>query len=597
MEHRFLVNEDIYEPHINPRGDVRVEPDIDSIFISCTTLEPYLCNTKFDLLTGSGKVEKSFNTKFYVYMNKREELVPVDDTDDRAICYKEITLVDRNKAAPDPEKVWYQMDFGYLDNIPIYVLFQYDPDAPNLRNRNTQGTDDQIDLANVTELGAVRRLFINRIVLPAAQNHLPLLSKTAKAGIMSATGLTSQRYAVYRTEWRDFAKGVTAQLRSSDLRAECGITIIRFVVSLHGLCLPKIDAERLYINLLDNTHYHVDIVQFHRAEELEPPDGTAILAKIDRAHIRSARETMNLRECYHSELQTYSIGFLADYGGFASYCIFPEPCSPSPSSSSSSSHLRSPSPSQFSPMPTSPSPSLCLSLTPSLQETAQSANDNEPSSERFLTPPPIVNYVQVYNSAAKMARIIDQGLTPAYVFLNKCAYAPNATTKKIKILAEQRLKNLIDFTTHYCGCKITLRLEEVVTYDARVHNISYDVRRDGVFLDYIPSFIFTALMSTQSLYIFHNWTDHVCNQIGDDYELLCNLIRPIHSAPVLEPRVSRRTVELVAKAEYRILYFNNGRSNKLNHAFVTAMYQHWTERQSVERQDFFNLYRRSTTHG
>lgn len=56
-------------------GDVKIVEDIDSILISCTSLEPFKSRYRFQLLVGDGvKVTPCQNVKYTKYLDKRDQI-------------------------------------------------------------------------------------------------------------------------------------------------------------------------------------------------------------------------------------------------------------------------------------------------------------------------------------------------------------------------------------------------------------------------------------------------------------------------------------------------------------------------------------------
>jgi len=98
-----------------------------------------------------------------------------------------------------------------------------------------------------------------------------------------------------------------------------------------------------------------------------------------------------------------------------------------------------------------------------------------------------ITYVQAYNSAAKMAHPLDSGATACYLLCHGFVRAIMQDTKErnfAKASAEikQHLHDLLVFTRSYVREKCTLRLEEVITLDARRHHIPTELEELEVFV-------------------------------------------------------------------------------------------------------------------
>lgn len=97
--------------------DVKITSDIDSFLISCTSLEPFNWKLRFQFLTGNAvRVTETQNIKFTKYVQKRKEMLPHLPS---SFC-----VIDSESI--DPDKTFYEFELGYVDNCPLYCVFQYD---------------------------------------------------------------------------------------------------------------------------------------------------------------------------------------------------------------------------------------------------------------------------------------------------------------------------------------------------------------------------------------------------------------------------------------------------------------------------------------
>lgn len=190
----------------------------------------------------------------------------------------------------------------------------------------------------------------------------------------------------------------------------------------------------------------------------------------------------------------------------------------------------------------------------------------------------LVTFCQAYNSAAKMARIGDPGLLPSYVLCNGSS-SRDRRASKIGDKARQRLENVIYFTENYVRCGVVLRVEEVVTLDARRHDIPATRYARGIFSPGSNSILLHLLMSNALIHCVNEWSLHVDRHIGEELQLFRGIVSD--GGHAREPCASRDLVRRMFRAEYRVCYFNHGHGRQFNYDFVAAMYRGRTELESV----------------
>lgn len=270
--HRPMTHKDVMGDFST--GNIKITSDIDSFLISYTLLEPYQSKLHFQLVTGDGVISEVQTLKFTKYLQKRDEIFTnLPPNDPFCIIHSEFI---------DPKNEFYEFELGYINHLPLYCVFQYNETSTFFQQQRDSPT------THATSPLRMRHAFLDRFVLPAARD-LPALSKSAKTGVTSAVSFVKNKYNIYPTDWPHYAKCLTERLRaaSHNFEQNCAMTYVRFVICLHGLRATKPTAEKIFTELLRVSHPHVHIVQIHRADELEPPEGMAVLAQLDANKLRN----------------------------------------------------------------------------------------------------------------------------------------------------------------------------------------------------------------------------------------------------------------------------------------------------------------------
>jgi len=115
-----------------------------------------------------------------------------------------------------------------------------------------------------------------------------------------------------------------------------------------------------------------------------------------------------------------------------------------------------------------------------------------------------ITYVQAYNSAAKMAHPLDSGAT-CYLLCRRFVRAITQDTRgrnfaRASAEIKQHLYDLLVFTRSYVRENRTLRLEEVVTQDARRHHIPTELEELEVFVPGATTLLTKTLLENHLLY-------------------------------------------------------------------------------------------------
>lgn len=99
-------------------SDIKITSDIDSLLISCTSLEPYYSKLRFQFLTGDVKttVPKILNSQNI--SQNRHELFPNllrNNSDESFLVIQSESM--------NPNEDFNKFELGYIDNIPIYCVY------------------------------------------------------------------------------------------------------------------------------------------------------------------------------------------------------------------------------------------------------------------------------------------------------------------------------------------------------------------------------------------------------------------------------------------------------------------------------------------
>lgn len=495
---------------------IKISSDIDSFLISCTTLDPYKCEKRFQILLGDVFVFETQNVKFTRYLQNRHKFFPNINhnfaEDDPYVIIKSESI--------DPTTKFYEFLLGSVDDLAIYCVFQYDETSVFFANNNSA-------LAGPTKtpLGLVRLAFLNQFILAAAKN-LPPLCQSARTGVTIATSSVKDKFNIFAIDWPRYTKLVTEALRvaSYNLSEMCGMTYVRFVVCQHGLRATKPAAEQFFYSLVNVSHPHVNVVQVHKADELEPPEDTAVLACVDLKKLRDVTVRNAYAKPYHGKVTTFKLGLMHRFGAFYSYSVFLH-------------------------------------------------NDNA------------ITYIQVYNSAAKMSRVEPLGFLPLYLLLH-CfnSDTQDSTFQKLATTVRYKLQTLTHFVQTFCARRVILRLEEVMTFDVqRQFDIETAIQRARLFNVEQPTLLYYLLLDTGCLYQFQNWIAHSYKYIGEELAFVDYLSNPdLDITSGQFPCVPRLFLRTAVRAIYTLYYFAHGHDPDLNYNLVQSMYTGSNEGESLD---------------
>lgn len=279
-------------------SDLVRKGDIDTILISCRTIEPFACKYACRISTKPKIPTLVKNVKFTKYMNKRS-------------CFDlryEPAFECRNE---NNEGTWMEFTLGEIDGRDIFVIFRMDASSPFF---------DGVPQRSTTESEGCTRAacssFMTNIIIRAAQ-ELPMNTETSKAGIKYVSFDVARNYNVMRADFQSFAKCISHVLLTTDMREVCGMNCVRFYTCQHGMRLEKYWANLFLRDIVDVDHAHVDVLQIHRADNLSFDDEDPIVVKL------SGRENDSLLSLFAGsinlggKIERYRTGFLADYGYFA----------------------------------------------------------------------------------------------------------------------------------------------------------------------------------------------------------------------------------------------------------------------------------------
>lgn len=115
LSYRPLIRDDVIQLDTID-GDINIVGDIDSLVMSCTSLEPFLCDTLFKFNTGAGSISRCETKKLIEYLNKRDDIFPSASENRSNIIVVESESVQANRP-------WFEFELGYLDDMPLFVVF------------------------------------------------------------------------------------------------------------------------------------------------------------------------------------------------------------------------------------------------------------------------------------------------------------------------------------------------------------------------------------------------------------------------------------------------------------------------------------------
>lgn len=146
--------------------------------------------------------------------------------------------------------------------------------------------------------------------------------ETARGGLSYLGYDVIRTYNVMAVDFPSFAALVSDRLARTDMRATCGMTVVRLLVWQHGLRLPKALALGELSRAVDVGHPHVDVLQVHRADTLRTTNGDAAVVllggRCDHGLARMFGDGVHLvGGTAAGGVPRYRTGFLSEYEYFA----------------------------------------------------------------------------------------------------------------------------------------------------------------------------------------------------------------------------------------------------------------------------------------
>jgi len=284
---------------------------------------------------------------------------------------------------------------------------------------------------------------------------------------------------------------------------------------------PKRRAEALLREIADVNHDYMDVFQLYRADNLSF-DRTNDAIVVRNAELRTF---LTGAVKFGSKLQFYRIGFCRDMGFFATYA------------------------------------------SPKIDDTH------------------LVTHMQVYNAAAKMARITDSGFLPSFLI---CRGFDNKTNKRLKNTgyeAMQYVRDILEHCKNYVAKDETTRIEEVLTFDRLTveESIPHALNRYKVFDKTALSLTTSTFLNQGVLYRLSNWRHHLQTSIGNDLQILRKLITDRDFMDTMSWVAPPLTAQII-RAEFRVTYFLHGNSTRYNYDILRHMFTNGSELRAIHEE-------------
>ncbi|KAL0114910.1 hypothetical protein PUN28_010447 [Cardiocondyla obscurior] len=230
-------------------SDVHIDNDIDSLLISCRTIASLKCHVGARIIVMPNKIWKCKNVKLTTYYLKRHIFPRIKEPSG---------IYDDDRILQNEQ--FYETVVAYVDNNPVYAVFQVDNNSAFYRERPNN---------NKNNLFLCAFQICMKLLIQAAAK-MTEMCKTVKAGIENVKHAVDKTYSIFQEDLVTYAVCVSRQIYCTNLSGKCGLGFLRFYVCHHAylseakMACPKTSGTLGICTLLNNLRSQTDVMKTMR---------------------------------------------------------------------------------------------------------------------------------------------------------------------------------------------------------------------------------------------------------------------------------------------------------------------------------------------